>query len=114
MINAESSTTKYRSRFVVVMFGRSTRSTAHPRNSIQYQTSTLILGGSSGISNVKYIEVTLMLVAESETVRQMRDRQGKGEKDAIAFAQHIVTIASQHQSKEAQTTRGRESIELEM
>jgi hypothetical protein len=57
-------------------------------------------------------EVTLMLVAGSGVVRQIYDRQGK--KEAIAFAQHIVTIAGQHQPKEAQTMRRRESIELEM
>ena len=41
-------------------------------------------------------EVTLMLVAGSEVVRQIYDRQGK--KEAIAFAQHVVTIDSPHQS----------------
>ncbi|PSN13073.1 hypothetical protein C7293_17465 [filamentous cyanobacterium CCT1] len=57
-------------------------------------------------------EVALMLVAGSEVVRQIHDRQGK--KEAIAFAQHIVTIASQHQSKKTQTMRRKESMEIEM
>ncbi|MEA5449236.1 MobF family relaxase [Leptolyngbya sp. CCNP1308] len=39
-------------------------------------------------------EVTLMLVAGSEVVRQIHDRQGR--KDAIAFAKHIVTVARSH------------------
>ncbi|WP_052049497.1 MobF family relaxase [Leptolyngbya sp. KIOST-1] len=41
-------------------------------------------------------EVTLMLVAGSETVRLIHDRQGR--KDAIAFAQHLVAVASNHQT----------------
>ena len=40
-------------------------------------------------------EVTLMLVAGSKVVRQIHDVQGK--KDAIAFARHITTLASQQQ-----------------
>ncbi len=57
-------------------------------------------------------EVALMLVAGSETVRLIYDKQGR--KEAIAFAQHIVTIASQNQAQETQTLRKRDSIELEM
>ena len=57
-------------------------------------------------------EVALMLVAGSETVRLIYDKQGR--KEAIAFAQHMVTIASQHQAQEAQTLRKRDPIELEM
>ena len=56
-----------------------------------------------------------MLVAGSETVRLIYDKQGR--KEAIAFAQHMVTIASQHQAQEAQeaqTLRKRDPIELEM
>ncbi|PSN14939.1 hypothetical protein C7293_09330 [filamentous cyanobacterium CCT1] len=41
-------------------------------------------------------EVALMLVAGSEVVRQIHDAKGK--KEAIAFAQHVVTIASPHQT----------------
>ena len=57
-------------------------------------------------------EVTLMLVAGSETVKLIYDKQGR--KEAIAFAQHMVTIASQHQAQAAQTLRKWDSIELEM
>jgi len=57
-------------------------------------------------------EVTLILVAGSEVVRQVHDKQGR--KEAIAFAQHIVTIASQHKVKRAHTMKQREPIELEM
>jgi hypothetical protein len=57
-----------------------------------------------------------MLVAGSETVRLIHDKQGR--KEAIAFAQHIVTLASQQQSqqpsKNAYTSRGREPIEREI
>ena len=37
-------------------------------------------------------EVTLMLVAGSETVGLIYDKQGR--KEAIAFAQHITSVAS--------------------
>ena len=40
-------------------------------------------------------EVALMLVAGSEVVRQIHDRQGRNE--AIAFARHITTLAGQQQ-----------------
>ncbi|MEO1069744.1 MAG: hypothetical protein AAFW95_11590 [Cyanobacteria bacterium J06638_6] len=49
-------------------------------------------------------EVMLMLVAGSEVVRQIHDRQGK--KDAIAFAQHIVKIASQEKNATPKTFNG--------
>ncbi|MGG6242007.1 MobF family relaxase [Nodosilinea sp. AN01ver1] len=57
-------------------------------------------------------EVTLMLVAGSEVVRLIYDKQGRNE--AIAFAQHVVIIASQQQPQEAHTPRKRETIELKM
>lgn len=57
-------------------------------------------------------EVTLMLVAGSETVRLIYDKQGR--KEAIAFAQHIVTIASQQHAKAAPTRRQQESLDLEL
>jgi hypothetical protein len=44
-----------------------------------------------------------MLVAGSETVRQIHDRQGK--KEAIAFAQHTLKIASQQHEKSVQSHR---------
>ena len=40
-------------------------------------------------------EVTLMLVAGSEVVRQIHDRQGK--KEAIAFTGHIIQMASKQE-----------------
>ena len=59
-------------------------------------------------------EVTLMLVAGSEVVRQIHDRQGK--KDAIAFAQHIVTIASRQKvhNQNGQSNGARANLNLEM
>ncbi|WP_052050835.1 MobF family relaxase [Leptolyngbya sp. KIOST-1] len=57
-------------------------------------------------------EVTLMLVAGSEVVRQIHDRQGKQE--AIAFAQHIVKIAGQQPTQRAQRSRQRECNKLEI
>ncbi len=41
-------------------------------------------------------EVTLMLVAGSEMVRLIYDKQGR--KEAIAFAQHVVTVANLHRT----------------
>ncbi|PSR16650.1 conjugative relaxase domain protein, TrwC/TraI family [filamentous cyanobacterium CCP3] len=55
-------------------------------------------------------EVALMLVAGSEVVRQIYDRQGK--KDAIAFAQHIVTIASQRQPQRVKALGYGEGLEM--
>lgn len=57
-------------------------------------------------------EVTLMLVAGSETVRLIHDKQGK--KEAIAFAQHIVTIASQQPAQAKPVHRQRHDIDLEI
>ncbi len=59
-------------------------------------------------------EVTLMLVAGSEVVRQIHDRQGK--KDAIAFAQHIVKITGRQkaQNQNAQSNGARANLVLEM
>ena len=57
-------------------------------------------------------EVALMLVAGSEVVRQIHDRQGKQE--AIAFAQHIVKIAGQQHSHKAQQSRDRQGNGLEI
>ncbi|WP_052049594.1 MobF family relaxase [Leptolyngbya sp. KIOST-1] len=48
-------------------------------------------------------EVTLMLVAGSETVRLIYDKQGR--KEAIAFARHIVKIASQQYKEYTQSPR---------
>ena len=48
-----------------------------------------------------------MLVAGSEVVRQIHDRQGK--KEAIAFARHITKVACQQQKqapKSINQTRG--------
>jgi len=57
-------------------------------------------------------EVTLMLVAGSETVRLIYDKQGR--KEAIAFAQHIVKIAGQQHSRKAQQSRERQRNGLEI
>ncbi|MBE9138850.1 relaxase domain-containing protein [Nodosilinea sp. LEGE 07088] len=57
-------------------------------------------------------DVGLMLVAGSEVVRQIHDRQGK--QDAIAFAQHIVKIASQQQSHAAYGLAKQRINELEI
>lgn len=54
-------------------------------------------------------EVALMLVAGSVVVRQIHDRQGR--KDAIAFAHHIVTIASQRQPQQAKALGYGEGLE---
>ncbi len=48
-----------------------------------------------------------MLVAGSEVVRQIHDRQGK--KEAIAFARHITKVACQQQKQAPESinqTRG--------
>jgi conjugative relaxase-like TrwC/TraI family protein len=55
-------------------------------------------------------EVALMLVAGSEVVRQIYDRQGKT--DAIAFAQHIVTIASQRRPQQVKALGYGEGLEM--
>ncbi|PSN16120.1 conjugative relaxase domain protein, TrwC/TraI family [filamentous cyanobacterium CCT1] len=55
-------------------------------------------------------EVALMLVAGSEVVRQIHDRQGK--KEAIAFAQHIVTIASPHRTPSTGTKHHSYGLEI--
>ena len=57
-------------------------------------------------------EVTLMLVAGSETVRLIHDKQGR--KEAIAFSQHMVKIAGQQHSDEAQQSRKQQQNELEI
>jgi hypothetical protein len=57
-------------------------------------------------------EVTLMLVAGSETVRLIYDKQGR--KEAIAFAQHIVTIASQQQVNSSSVSHSMERGGWEM
>jgi hypothetical protein len=55
-------------------------------------------------------EVALMLVAGSEVLRQIHDRQGKT--DAIAFAQHIVTIANQRQPQQARALGYGRALEM--
>ncbi|MBE9108545.1 relaxase domain-containing protein [Nodosilinea sp. LEGE 07298] len=55
-------------------------------------------------------EVTLMLVAGSETVRLIYDKQGR--KEAIAFAKHIMTIASQHQTPSTGTEHHSYGLEI--
>ena len=57
-------------------------------------------------------EVTLMLVAGSETVRLIHDKQGR--KEAIAFAQHMVKIAGQQHSHKAQQSRKQQRNGLEV
>ncbi|NMF84110.1 MobF family relaxase [Nodosilinea sp. P-1105] len=57
-------------------------------------------------------EVTLMLVAGSETVRLIHDKQGR--KEALAFSQHMVKIAGQQHSDEAQQSRKQQQNELEI
>ena len=57
-------------------------------------------------------EVTLMLVAGSEVVRQIHERQGKQE--AIAFASHIVRIVSQHLVRSHQNSGKKQTVELEI
>jgi hypothetical protein len=53
-----------------------------------------------------------MLVAGSETVRLIYDKQGR--KEAIAFAQHIVTIASQQQVNSSSVSHSMERGGWEM
>ncbi|MFQ4134743.1 hypothetical protein PGN35_000315 [Nodosilinea sp. PGN35] len=55
-------------------------------------------------------EVTLMLVAGSETVRLIYDKQGR--KEAIAFAQHVVTIANPHRTSSTATKHNSRGLEL--
>ncbi|WP_052050576.1 MobF family relaxase [Leptolyngbya sp. KIOST-1] len=55
-------------------------------------------------------EVALMLVAGSETVRLIYDKQGR--KEAIAFAQHIVTVASPHRTSSTVTKHNSRGLEL--
>ncbi|MEA5449148.1 hypothetical protein VB780_11255 [Leptolyngbya sp. CCNP1308] len=55
-------------------------------------------------------EVTLMLVAGSETVRLIYDKQGR--KEAIAFAQHIVTVASPHYTSSIVTKHHSHGLEI--
>jgi conjugative relaxase-like TrwC/TraI family protein len=55
-------------------------------------------------------EATLMLVAGSEMVRQIHDKQGK--KDAIAFAQHVVTVATPHRTSSTVTKRHSRGLEI--
>jgi hypothetical protein len=57
-------------------------------------------------------EVTLMLVAGSETVRLIYDKQGR--KEAIAFARHITTVANQQQENMASQSNHLCRQELEM
>jgi hypothetical protein len=56
--------------------------------------------------------VTLMLVAGSETVKLIYDKQGR--KEAIAFASHIVQIASQHFTRPHQNLEKKQTLELEV
>jgi hypothetical protein len=53
-----------------------------------------------------------MLVAGSEVVRQIYDRQGR--KEAIAFASHIERLASQHLARPHQNSRKKQTVELEI
>jgi hypothetical protein len=55
-------------------------------------------------------EVALMLVAGSETVKLIHDKQGR--KEAIAFAQHVVTIASPHQTPSTVTKHHSHGLEI--
>ena len=55
-------------------------------------------------------EVTLMLVAGSETVRLIYDKQGR--KEAIAFAQHIVNVASPHRTSSIVTKHNSRGLEI--
>lgn len=57
-------------------------------------------------------EVALMLVAGSETVRLIHDKQGR--KEAIAFASHIVRLASQHLARPHQNSGKKQTVELEI
>ncbi|MBE9136192.1 relaxase domain-containing protein [Nodosilinea sp. LEGE 07088] len=57
-------------------------------------------------------EVTLMLVAGSETVRLIYDKQGR--KEAIAFAQHMVTLASQQQAQTKPGFSHGRSLQIEL
>jgi hypothetical protein len=55
-------------------------------------------------------EVMLILVAGSEVVRQIHDAQGKQE--AIAFAAHLITIASQHCTSSMVTKHQSHELEI--
>ena len=58
------------------------------------------------------LPVALMLVAGSETVRLIHDKQGR--KEAIAFASHIVRLASQHLARPHQNSGKKQTVELEI
>ena len=53
-----------------------------------------------------------MLVAGSETVRLIYDKQGR--KEAIAFASHIARLASQHLARPHQNSGKKQTVELEI
>jgi hypothetical protein len=53
-----------------------------------------------------------MLVAGSETVRLIYDKQGK--KEAIAFASHITKLASAARSGEMEKTGQHKGLDLEI
>ncbi|MEA5451791.1 hypothetical protein VB780_24655 [Leptolyngbya sp. CCNP1308] len=55
-------------------------------------------------------EVTLMLVAGSETVRLIYDKQGR--KEAIAFAHHIVTVANLNHTSSTVTKHHSHGLEV--
>ena len=55
-------------------------------------------------------EVALLLVAGSETVRLIYDKQGK--KEAIAFVQHIMKIAGPHQTSSTVTKHHSHGLEI--
>jgi hypothetical protein len=57
-------------------------------------------------------EVALMLVAGSEVVRLIYDKQGR--KEAIAFASHIARLASQHLARPHQNSGKKQTVELEI
>ncbi len=57
-------------------------------------------------------EVTLMLVAGSEVVRQIHDKQGR--KDAIAFASHVTKLASVACSVELEKASQQKGLDLEI
>lgn len=57
-------------------------------------------------------EVTLMLVAGSEMVKQIHDKQGK--KDAIVFASHITKLASIAHSRKLDKIGQQKGLGLEI
>jgi hypothetical protein len=57
-------------------------------------------------------EVALMLVAGSETVRLIHDKQGR--KEAIAFASHITKLASAARSGELEKVSQQKGLALEI